>query len=220
MNNSNENWKEIPSTQGQYMVSDQGRIKSLGLSKTRREKILRVGKDGKVNLSTEDGKIIKFSAHRLVAEAFVDNPNDHHFVVFIDGDKTNRAAPNLKWVPSAIVFNKERAHSLSEEQIEAARRIMEDRSDEAYCAAEVMAYLKLPFNKSTAVKLFGPNGPLEREAYALVDRKEMIHGKDSKYTLDFDCLTKESFLEGGNKKDKEKVRRLASFIDHYNNSLS
>ena len=121
MNNSNENWKEIPSTQGQYMVSDQGRIKSLGLSKTRREKILRVGKDGKVNLSTEDGKIIKFSAHRLVAEAFVDNPNDHHFVVFIDGDKTNRAAPNLKWVPSAIVFNKERAHSLSEEQIGAAR---------------------------------------------------------------------------------------------------
>lgn len=224
MNNSNENWKEIPNTLGQYMVSDQGRIKSVK-SKTRREKILRASKDGQVNLSTYDdevGKmILKFSVHRLVAEAFVDNPDDHHFVVFIDGDKTNRAASNLKWVPSAIVFNKERAHSLSEEQIEAARRIMEDRSDEGYCAAEVMAYLKLPFNKSTAVKLFGPNGPLEREAYALLDRREMIHGKgDTKYTLDFDCLTKESFLEDGNEKDKEKVRRLAIFNDHYNNSLS
>lgn len=199
-----EQWKEIPNTQGQYMVSDQGRIKSLG-SKTRREKIMRISKQGTLPLSCydKDGNKMScmFSAHRLVAEAFIDNPDGHSFVGFIDGDKTNRSASNLAWHASSKTWNQERAQSLSDEQLEAARRIMDGRDDEGFCAAEVMAYLRLPFNASNAVKLFGPNGPLFEDAMSLIERTERIHGEDSIYSARFD-------------------KDVSMFIDHYNNSLS
>ena len=35
--------------------------------------------------------------HRLVAETFVDNPNNYAYVKHIDGDKHNNSAGNLAW---------------------------------------------------------------------------------------------------------------------------
>ena len=198
-----EQWKEIPSTQGQYMVSDQGRIKSVG-SKTRREKILRASNQGQVNLATNDDGVKgmhKFSVHRLVADAFIDNPDGHHFVAFIDGDKTNRTADNLKWVSSAIAWDNTRAQSLSEDQIETARRMMDGRNDEGFCIAEVMAYLNLPFNESNAHKLFAAGTALHDDAMDLIKRTEMVHGQGSIYAVNFHS-------------------DISMFIDHYNNSLS
>lgn len=55
---------------------------------------------GVVRLYNEDTNTFETPvAHRLIAEAFVENPNGYKFVKFKDGDPTNRAADNLEWVP-------------------------------------------------------------------------------------------------------------------------
>ena len=43
------------------------------------------------------GKVKMFNTHRLVAEAFIPNPNKHPLVMHIDNDGLNNNVSNLKW---------------------------------------------------------------------------------------------------------------------------
>ena len=80
-----------------YEISNTGRVKS---HKHGREVILkqRVSHDGYVwyNLCM-NGKQYTKRANRLVAEAFVNNPENKPTVNHIDGDKSNNNADNLEW---------------------------------------------------------------------------------------------------------------------------
>ena len=100
-----ETWKEISGYEGLYEVSDLGRVKSL---KHGREKILKPIKHTNgylhVNLH-KDGKVKSTLVHRLVAKAFIQNPNNLKTVNHKDEVKTNNVASNLEWMSIADNIN-------------------------------------------------------------------------------------------------------------------
>lgn len=80
---------------GNYAVTNDGRVYSY---KTNKFLTLLPNKYGylKAHLRHE-GKEYKVSVHRLVAEAFIENPEGKSEVNHIDEDKTNNTVSNLEW---------------------------------------------------------------------------------------------------------------------------
>ena len=100
-----EEWKPIPGYEGLYEVSNYGRVKSYQLDSN--GKILSPGNTGKdgsgycfVNLC-KDGKVKPRIIHRLVAEAFIPNPNNFPQVNHMDECKENNYFGNLEWCSPA-----------------------------------------------------------------------------------------------------------------------
>lgn len=100
-----ETWKDIEGFEGIYQVSDQGRVKSLERYSPQKhlikERILKfsVSQGGYLDVSLyKDGKRYHKKPHKLVAEAFIPNPNNLPEVDHIDTNKFNNTVENLRWV--------------------------------------------------------------------------------------------------------------------------
>lgn len=104
-----EIWKDIKGYEGWYQVSNLGRIKSLERVFTRkngtpffvRERILKYAFDHAgypyvtlIKLKTRYNKAV----HRLVAQAFIPNPENKPCIDHIDCNPKNPIASNLRWV--------------------------------------------------------------------------------------------------------------------------
>lgn len=104
-----EIWKNVIGFEGLYEVSNLGNIKSLGkgkstnsLTKLERIIILRVKNNGYLQAKlSKDGIRSHLLAHRLVAKAFIPNPNNLPEVNHIDSDKQNNKLENLEWISSS-----------------------------------------------------------------------------------------------------------------------
>ena len=102
-----EIWRDIKDYEGYYQVSNRGIVKSLERMKRNNggyqkipEKILKVYDNGKGYLRVQlckDGKVKNCRINRLVAQAFLPNPNNLPEVNHIDQDKTNNCVENLEW---------------------------------------------------------------------------------------------------------------------------
>lgn len=89
-----EKWKQITDYE-KYFVSSKGRVKRENKQLVKPEKL----KKGycRVILS-KNGKVKKFSVHRLVAIAFIPNPENKPEVNHINGKKQDNKIKNLEWV--------------------------------------------------------------------------------------------------------------------------
>ena len=103
-----EEWRDIKGYEGKYMVSNLGRVKSLNYSNTGKEGILNARDNGKGYLRVilwKDGKDKKYRINRLVAQAFIPNPDNLPEVNHKDEDKTNNRVENLEWCDRSYNVN-------------------------------------------------------------------------------------------------------------------
>lgn len=97
-----EIWKDVIGYEGFYEVSNLGNIRSV--TRIKKGKTLKPLKRSHGYLAIQlwgkggNSRGFKtFSIHRLVAEAFIPNPNNYLEVNHIDEDKTNNKVENLEW---------------------------------------------------------------------------------------------------------------------------
>lgn len=92
--NDEEQWKDIQEYP-EYQVSTLGRVRN---TKKQGIRIPDINSKGYARLRlVREGKIIRKFVHRLVAEAFIENPDGKEMVDHINGDRKDNRLCNLRW---------------------------------------------------------------------------------------------------------------------------
>ena len=134
-----EVWKDVKGFEGLYQVSNIGNVKRLISQRVFAERLIgrTIDRYGYVKrVLSKDGKNNHFTEHRLVAIAFISNPDDKATVNHINGIKTDNRVENLEWntnkenkqhaVINGITNKKGIKHNmckLTEEQVYEIRKI-------------------------------------------------------------------------------------------------
>ena len=103
-----EVWKDINGYEDLYQVSNLGRVKSLNYIHSGTEKILspKTNNNGYLSVLLSKNCVKKmYLVHRLVAQAFILNPNSLPQVNHINENKTDNRVVNLEWCTASYNIN-------------------------------------------------------------------------------------------------------------------
>lgn len=113
-----EIWRDVRGYEGFYQVSNKGRVKSLdryaknhSTLQFRPERILKqniekVGRSKRCSVVlSKNSKTKVMKVHRLVAEAFIPNPENKPQIDHIDTNMSNNSVENLRWVTAKENMN-------------------------------------------------------------------------------------------------------------------
>lgn len=95
-----EEWRDIVGYEGRYKVSNMGKVISLNYSHTGKQKELKqsVLSSGYYAVNLRNGGKVKLcTVHRLVANAFLPNPNKYKEVNHINENTKDNRVENLEW---------------------------------------------------------------------------------------------------------------------------
>ena len=101
MSENIEIWKPVVGYEGLYEVSNLGKVKAIKWHRGEEEKEMKPYTTYKGYLRLrlcKNGKGKQFQIHRLVAEAFIPNPENKPYIDHINTDRTDNRVENLRWV--------------------------------------------------------------------------------------------------------------------------
>lgn len=98
----NEVWKNIEGFESIYQVSTLGRVKNVRTNRILSESLHR---DGYLKVNLYKNSRITVLIHRLVATAFIPNPNNLPQVNHKDENKANNTIENLEWCDAKYNIN-------------------------------------------------------------------------------------------------------------------
>lgn len=134
-------WKPIDGYEGLYEVSSDGRVRSL--YRYKKELKPNIGRGGYYYIQLwNKGKGKCVSIHRLVAEAFCDNPKRKPFVNHIDENKLNNNIENLEWVTHKENCNHGTAIARRVKNTDFSKRRVNNKNQIKSCSKPITQYSK------------------------------------------------------------------------------